>query len=866
MTKVLILDNDKLFQHVVKDCLIGSEIVPTTANSPEAAFDAVLLADQQQSPFVIFLVDQRLGSGLSGVEMIERLRQISPETDAILFTAFADEEMLAQAYAAGAFSYLPKPFDRDQLLRSLRHLAAWRKARIERDWLVKLSEITAEMNSAISEEDVIQVIVNSSRRLGFKRSRLWRIAGDSLMGVAEDNNEGLELNFVGCSIPLAELPHSTAALQTDKPHIITSTPEVNNAIKARFPEFVLSEGMWVIVPLRLGENDKWLLALDNAQQSVQLRSEQTQLLSLFANQISAALTRSQLHDAEEGKRKSLDVLSSIMRRVVDHAALGEDLETFLEGIRREIGLVMDARTMFVVLKDQDTDELIYRLCVDCDQPRQMDYAKKKQGLVSHLIQRNESYLFKHGTGDYREKHGLVLVGATPARSWLGVMLRVADKAIGAIVLEDTERDELYDEADQQLLETIAGQIAGLIQIVRLKESEADLANLLKAAKKIAEKTTLQDVMKNLTDTVWQLADVTPDVLTVWFVDHEDQQLKLGETRGARSTQETPFQSTAKQDGTVWRVTHEKDDPVFAESIEELQGLGEDFTEREDILSAVILPLRVRNKPVGAMLLGYRQPHTFKSRERQRLRLLSEFGASAIDSAVWLETEQNLRRKLKRAFGVANATAWASNFVHNFKSEIGLIRANAYLIGKIESLPRELVEPLLSDIEQSICNMLVAFADATPFKMEPVLFDFDPWLRDAIKTLTTDVATCDPTFDGACGKQQIHFSAPALKQSLKHLIRNALEATDNKGPIIVRTRLQSAQWVKVEIENGGPAIPVERRHSLFDLGQSTKHESEGWGLLLAYGLIAGTGGELWLESSEAGRTIFAFTLPANPFVR
>lgn len=57
---------------------------------------------------------------LSGLEVLERLRVISPDTRAIVMTGEYDSPLRADALAAGAVSFFLKPFDDEAFLQAVR--------------------------------------------------------------------------------------------------------------------------------------------------------------------------------------------------------------------------------------------------------------------------------------------------------------------------------------------------------------------------------------------------------------------------------------------------------------------------------------------------------------------------------------------------------------------------------------------------------------------------------------------------------------------------------------------------------------------------------------------------------------------------
>src|SRR6185369_39509 len=73
------------------------------------------LARCQARGFDVVVLDVRLPKS-DGVMVLKQLRRSWPETKVILMTAFADVAQAVAALKEGAYDYLTKPFDLDELL------------------------------------------------------------------------------------------------------------------------------------------------------------------------------------------------------------------------------------------------------------------------------------------------------------------------------------------------------------------------------------------------------------------------------------------------------------------------------------------------------------------------------------------------------------------------------------------------------------------------------------------------------------------------------------------------------------------------------------------------------------------------------
>ena len=107
--KVWIIDDDSSIRWVLEKALGKADI-------PVASFetgDGALAALQREEPAVI-VSDIRM-PGMDGLELLERIHERYPDLPVIIMTAHSDLDSAVSAYKGGAFEYLPKPFDVDEI-------------------------------------------------------------------------------------------------------------------------------------------------------------------------------------------------------------------------------------------------------------------------------------------------------------------------------------------------------------------------------------------------------------------------------------------------------------------------------------------------------------------------------------------------------------------------------------------------------------------------------------------------------------------------------------------------------------------------------------------------------------------------------
>jgi DNA-binding NtrC family response regulator len=115
--RVLFADDEKSLQEFMRSELprLGHEVV--VCPDGKAALKAL-----EKSTFDAAILDLRM-PGLSGIEVLEQIRQISPDTEAIVMTGHASMETAIEAVRLGAFDYITKPCKLAELQTLLERVA-----------------------------------------------------------------------------------------------------------------------------------------------------------------------------------------------------------------------------------------------------------------------------------------------------------------------------------------------------------------------------------------------------------------------------------------------------------------------------------------------------------------------------------------------------------------------------------------------------------------------------------------------------------------------------------------------------------------------------------------------------------------------
>jgi len=110
---VLLVDDEKEFLETLLKRLRKRRIKVTGANSGEEAIKIV-----KETPPDVVVLDVRM-QGMDGIQTLAEIKKIRPAIEVIMLTGHANLDVAVEGMDLGAFDYLMKPTDVDELLYKL---------------------------------------------------------------------------------------------------------------------------------------------------------------------------------------------------------------------------------------------------------------------------------------------------------------------------------------------------------------------------------------------------------------------------------------------------------------------------------------------------------------------------------------------------------------------------------------------------------------------------------------------------------------------------------------------------------------------------------------------------------------------------
>jgi len=150
----------------------------------ESGEEALKLMEKAAEPFSLIISDQQM-PGMKGTTLLEKVKQISPDTVRFLFTGYSDVDVLSEAVNKGSIQrYISKPWDNKVLLEAIRsgidqyELLQENKRlfQLAKDQKKKLYRINCDLKASAASHE--QTLVKLDRRIAELNREIARGAGE----------------------------------------------------------------------------------------------------------------------------------------------------------------------------------------------------------------------------------------------------------------------------------------------------------------------------------------------------------------------------------------------------------------------------------------------------------------------------------------------------------------------------------------------------------------------------------------------------------------------------------------------------------------------------------------------------------------
>jgi len=240
---------------------------------------------------------------------------------------------------------------------------------------------------------------------------------------------------------------------------------------------VQSDERLMVAPLRAGRTVKGVMAVWRTG-GEPFQDQDLEFLVGLSLAAAVAMENARLFAESQQRAAELDTVNAVSQQLVGKL----DITALIGLVGEQICSLFKADLAYVALIDRASQMIHFPY----QHGEEIASRRHGEGLTSRIIDTGQPLILNSELDQRAENPGARVLGKQ-ARSYLGVPILVNGRAEGVISVQSTEREGMFDGADQRLLATIAANVGVALRNARLfaeaqeARAQAEAANEAKSA-------------------------------------------------------------------------------------------------------------------------------------------------------------------------------------------------------------------------------------------------------------------------------------------------------------------------------------------------------------------------------------------------
>ncbi|TKJ29503.1 MAG: hypothetical protein CEE40_08365 [Chloroflexi bacterium B3_Chlor] len=382
-------------------------------------------------------------------------------------------------------------------------------------------------------------------------------------------------------------------------------------------------GRVVGVPIAYGGELLGVLVVETGLENPPFTEDAVNLLSLFANQAAIAIENSRLYEETKQRAEELAGLYDVSMDVAGQLELPELFGTV---VRRAIHL-LGVRAAGVYLYDPEREDL--ELIAAMGQSK--DYTGVRlalgEGVCGKVAQSGEPLVVTdYASWEGRSAH----FADEPTNNVLAVRIQRGGTLLGALFVDDTDVERVFDERDVRLATLFANQAAIAIENAQLfAERERrikQLATLHEVSLEVLAEMDLSELLPTVVRKAVHLLDAQAGAIDLF--DNETQRLDMKVSYGY--SKDYTGVRLALGEGVAGRVAEHRE-PSTVDDYANWPGRVPQV-EKDEIGAALGVPLTRADQLIGVLTIDRKAPRAFDEDDVRLATLFANQAAIAVENA------------------------------------------------------------------------------------------------------------------------------------------------------------------------------------------------------------------------------------------
>jgi signal transduction histidine kinase len=459
------------------------------------------------------------------------------------------------------------------------------------------------------------------------------------------------------------------------------------------------------------------------------------------------------------------------------------------------------------------------------------------------------------------------------RSELAVPLEVQGQVRGVLNV-DSDRPDAFCAQDQELLEAVAAQAAGVIRNTWLFEQVRLKARLLESLASVSQAINstlnLDDTLQVITREACVLMRGKMSALKLLDASH--QWLELRASHGAGESYINLPRLSVEE--SVLGIVVRRRKPLQIENVQtssRYQYL--DMARQEGLVALLSVPLIFSGQAIGILSVYSGKPYSYSDEEIRTLAALAELSGVAIEKARLYERVVDVEEQLRQKEKLSALGLLAAEVAHEIRNPLTVMKMLYHSLdldfergdprGDDARILGEKIEHLNRIVEDILDFARTTEPELAPVDLNQLIDELGLLVRHKLKNQGVQlVRKLQP------GLPRVQAEAAQLEQAFLNLILNAAEAMPGGGILTISTSLGAADesaarphTVTIEFKDTGQGMSEQQRKGAFtSVLSTTKDKGTGLGLAIVGRVVETHRGSVKIKSRPGRGTTVTITLP------
>lgn len=367
------------------------------------------------------------------------------------------------------------------------------------------------------------------------------------------------------------------------------------------------------------------------------------ILQAFSRTIRLAVSVSENHSSgiEKNSRGAAEIRA--LNGIGQHAATISSLDSFYTVIHNQVRAVIGDFGFVIGIYNSQTNSINIPYLYEEGEISHVDSFPLGEGLTSIIIRTREPLMLVKDVEKRALGMGAKIVGK-PAKSWLGVPLLARNEAIGAIIIQDFDNEQSFNDNDLKFLTAVANQAAGAIYNARLLNESQQNALQLETAAEIARDINSS---RNLDELLQKAVELIHSRLHfyhagIFLIDASGESIALRAATGEAGLQlkRTGHKLGIGSKSILGHVAGKGERLIVNDAPRDSTQPANTFLP--ETKSQAAIPLKIGERILGVLDVQSKQSFAFSKDNLRTLQILADqLAIAVVNSELFAETQEHL---------------------------------------------------------------------------------------------------------------------------------------------------------------------------------------------------------------------------------